>query len=202
MSFLVAIVVVIALIAIVAVSLYNKFVRLRNRSQNAWAQVDVQLKRRYDLIPNLVESVKGYATHEREVFERVTEARSMGIAAQSVPDQARAENMLTSALKQLFAVAENYPQLRATENFQELQQELSKTESQIAVARQIYNDTVMLYNNGIQTFPGVLVAGMFGFRPREFFEVEEASREAVHVDFSDMPGREQQPPAPQPPAQN
>lgn len=174
---------VIALLVVLVISLYNRFVQLRNRIDNAWAQVDVQLRRRYDLIPNLVETVKGYASHEKETFERVTAARNAGVAAQNVADQAQAENMLTSALRQLFAVAEAYPELRANENFQQLQGELTATEGQIATARQIFNDTVLMYNNAIQTFPGVVFAGMFGFTQREFLEIEEASRAPVDVDF-------------------
>ena len=195
-GFVIAVLALIGFALLVLVVLYNRFVTLRNRSQNAWAQVDVQLRRRYDLIPNIVETVRGYATHEREVFERVTQARAAGIAAQTVEDQARAENAITSALRQLFAVAENYPQLRATENFQQLQAQLQETEDQIAVARQIYNDTVLLYNNAIQTFPGVVVAGSFGFRPRTYLEIEEASRGPVRVDFS-RPGPDGSGPPPE-----
>ena len=191
------IVVVVVAIALLAISLYNRFVQLRNRIDNAWAQVDVVLKRRYDLIPNLVETVKGYASHERETFERVVQARNAASAATTVEQQGQAENMLTGALRQLFAVAEAYPELKADTNFQQLQGELSATESQIATARQIYNDTVLNYNNAIQTFPGVIIAGPFGFSSRGFFEVEEESRAAPKVDFSDMPGRE---PPPAPPA--
>lgn len=194
MGVLIALIVLVALAAIFVAVLYNRFVTLRNRGDNAWAQVDVQLRRRYDLIPNLVETVKGFATHEREVFERVTQARALGVAAQTVQDQARAENMLTQALRQLFAVAEAYPQLRANENFQALQEELSRTESQIAVARQIYNDTVLRYNNAVQTFPGLVVAGAFGFRSRDYLEIEEGSREPVRVDFSNPAAAPQTPP--------
>ena len=182
-------------LVLILIGLFNKFVRLRNRANNAWAQVDLQLRRRYDLIPNLVETVKGYATHEREVFERVTEARSAGIAAQTIAEQGQAENMLTSALRQLFAVAEAYPQLRANENFRELQDQIAETEQQILISRQIYNDTVLAYNNAVQTFPGVLLAGSFGFGSREYLEIEAESRAPVQVDFRDLPGREA-PPAP------
>ena len=191
---------IVVLLVVLVISLYNRFVQQRNRIDNAWAQVDVQLRRRYDLIPNLVETVKGYAAHERETFERVIQARAAGVAARTVQEQAQAENVLTQALRQLFAVAEAYPELRANENFQALQGELTNTEGQIAVSRQIYNDTVLMYNNSIQTFPGVLVAGMFGFSQREFLEIEEASRAPVAVDFGDMPGRNQAPPATPPPA--
>jgi LemA protein len=162
---------------------YNRLVRLRNRTENAWAQVDVQLRRRYDLIPNLIETVKGYAAHERETFDQVTQARTAAQQAQTVPEQAQAENALTAAIGRLFALAEAYPQLRATENFQQLQQQLSDTESKIAISRQVYNDTVLTYNNTTQTVPTNILAGMFGFRRRDFFEIEEPAREAPRVAF-------------------
>ena len=171
------------LIALFIIVIYNRLVVFRQRVDNAWSQIDVQLKRRYDLIPNLVETVKGYAAHEKTVFENVTKARANAMNAQGPAQQAQAENMLTGALKSLFAVAENYPQLRATENFMQLQEELSGTESKIAFARQFYNDSVMSYNAGIQTFPSNVLAGMFGFGHRDYFEIEEASREPVKVDF-------------------
>ena len=172
-----------ALLVVGLVLLYNRLVRLRNRVDNAWAQVDVQLRRRYDLIPNLVETVKGYAAHERATFEAVTEARTRAQAATTVQEQAGAENMLSQALGRLFAVAEAYPELQADENFRQLQDELAQTENRIAVSRQVYNDTVLTYNNAIQTVPGLLVAGPFGFAKRDFFEVEEAAREAPRVAF-------------------
>ena len=181
---------VVVLLALIAISLYNRMVSLRNRIDNAWAQVDVVLRRRYDLIPNLVETVKGYATHERETLERVVQARNAASAATTVQQQGQAENVLTGALRQLFAVAEAYPELRANESFQQLQSEISGTEGQIATARQIYNDTVLNYNNAIQTFPGVVMAGPLGFTQREFLEMEEAARAVPQVDFKDMPGRE------------
>jgi LemA protein len=172
------------LIALYAIMLYNRLVVLRNRTDNAWSQIDVQLRRRYDLIPNLVETVKGYATHEREVFERVTKARAQAIAAGTVGEQGQAENMLTQALRSLFAVAENYPQLRASENFMQLQEELTGTESKIAFSRQFYNDTVLRYNNARQAFPSVLIANQMNFGPREYFEMEEeAARQPVKVAF-------------------
>jgi LemA protein len=174
---------VVALLVVGLVLLYNRLVRLRNRVDNAWSQVDVQLRRRYDLIPNLVETVKGYAAHERETFEAVTAARTRAQAAGTVQDQAQAENMLSQALGRLFAVAEAYPELQADENFRQLQDELATTENRIAVSRQVYNDTVLSYNNAIQTVPGALVAGPFGFAKREFFEIEEAAREAPRVTF-------------------
>ncbi len=174
---------VVALLVVALVFLYNNLVRLRNRVDNAWAQVDVQLRRRYDLIPNLVETVKGYAAHERGTFEAVTEARTRAQAAGTVQEQAGAENMLSQALGRLFAVAEAYPELQADENFRQLQEELAQTENRIAVSRQVYNDTVLTYNNAIQTVPGVVVAGPFGFDKREFFEAEDAVREAPRVAF-------------------
>jgi LemA protein len=165
------------------VLLYNRLVTLRNRVDNAWAQIDVQLKRRYDLIPNLVETVKGYAAHERETFEAVTNARTRAQAAQGPAEQAQAEGILGQALGRLFAVAEDYPELQADENFRQLQDELAETENRIAVSRQVYNDTVLTFNNAIQTVPGVLLAGPLGFGKREFFEAEEAAQEAPRVTF-------------------
>src|SRR3954467_12350091 len=179
----IAIVVVVALLLLWLVAMFNKLVRLRNRAENAWAQVDVQLRKRYDLIPNLVETVKGYAAHERETFEAVTQARTAAQQAQGVQAQAQAENMLTSALGKLFAVAEAYPQLRATENFQQLQAQLSDVEGQIAIARQVYNDTVLSYGNALETVPTSIIAGWFNFRPREYFQTEEATRAAPQVSF-------------------
>ncbi len=183
---IVVIVAVVVLLLIGLIAIYNRLVSYRNRIDNAWHQIDVQLKRRYDLIPNLVETVKGYAAHEKEVFEKVTEARSWGMRAQSVGEQAQAENAITEALKTLFAVAENYPDLKANQNFLLLQEELAGTESKIAFARQFYNDSVMSYDNARQRFPGNVVAGMFSgkFQPREYFEIEEAAeREAPKVQF-------------------
>lgn len=174
---------IVVVLAVVVAGMYNGLVRSRNRVDNAWSQVDVQLKRRYDLIPNLVETVKGYASHERETFERVTQARAGAAAAQGPAEQAQAENFLTQALRQLFAVAEAYPELRASENFQNLQGELSETENKIAVSRQIYNDTVLTYNNKVQQVPTNIVAGMFGFDAREFFEAGEEADEAPKVEF-------------------
>ncbi len=166
------------------VGLYNALVRLRNRAQNAWAQVDVQLRRRYDLIPNLVETVKGYATHEKETFQNVTEARTAAMGAQTVQDQGKAENMLSGALKSLFAVAENYPDLKANQNFLMLQEELAGTEGKIAYARQFYNDSVMKLNTKQEVFPSNIVAGMFHFEKMEYFEIdEETAREPVQVKF-------------------
>ena len=177
----------IVLVGIFLVVLYNGLVKLRNRIENAWAQIDVQLKRRYDLIPNLVETVKGYASHERETLEAVIQARNMAVSANGIQDQAQAENMLTGALKSLFAVSEAYPDLKANQNFLNLQEELTGTEGRIAYARQFYNDTVLRYNTKIQTFPAVILAGMFRFTAREYFEAEPESRENVQVSFNDPP---------------
>jgi len=178
------IVVIVVVLAGILVALYNKLVRLRNRAENAWAQVDVQLRRRYDLIPNLVEAVKGYAAHERETFEEVTKARTAAQQAKGVEEQAQAENLLTQAIGRLFAVAEAYPELRATENFQQLQAQLADTEQKIAISRQVYNDAVLTYDNALETVPTNIVAGLFNFEPREYFEVEEpAVREAPRVQF-------------------
>jgi LemA protein len=181
---LVIVVAIVLVVALIVVWLYNNLVRLRNRAENAWAQVDVQLRRRYDLIPNLVETVKGYASHERATFEEVTKARTAAQQAQTVGEQAQAENLLTQAIGRLFAVAEAYPELRATENFQQLQAQLEETESKIAVSRQVYNDAVLTYDNALETVPTNVVGNLFSFQPREYFEVEEpAAREAPRVQF-------------------
>jgi LemA protein len=182
----IAIIVIVALVLLVGLTLvllYNKLVRLRNRVENAWAQVDVQLRRRYDLIPNLVETVKGYAAHERATFEEVTKARTAAQEASTVREQAQAENMLTAALGRLFAVAEDYPELRATENFQQLQSQLEETETKIAVSRQVYNDAVLTYDTALETVPTNIVAGMFSFAEKPYFEIEEPAREAPQVRF-------------------
>jgi LemA protein len=175
--------VLIVAVALAVVALYNRLIVLRNRVDNAWAQIDVQLKRRYDLIPNLVETVKGYAGHERETLERVVQARSMAMSAQGVEQQGAAENMLTGALKSLFALSEAYPDLKANQNFMQLQEELTSTESKIAYARQFYNDSVMSFNTAIQSFPANVFAGIFGFVKRDYFEVEPAVAEAPRVSF-------------------
>jgi LemA protein len=185
---------IVVLLLVVLVGMFNKLVRLRNRAENAWAQVDVQLRKRYDLIPNLVESVKGYASHERQTFEEVTQARTAAQQAQGVAQQAAAENVLTAAIGRLFAVAEAYPQLRATENFQQLQSQLTEVEQQIAVSRQVYNDTVLTYDTALETVPTNVVAGLFHFREREYFQTEDATREAPRVQFAE-------PQATSPPAQ-
>src|SRR5207302_3245231 len=172
-----------ALVVLYGVFTYNRLVRLRVRTENAWSQIDVQLRRRYDLIPNLVESVKGYAAHERELFEDVTRARAQAQAASGVQDQAQAENQLTRSLSRLIAVAENYPDLKASQNFLALQEELTGTESKIAYARQFYNDMVAKLNTLVQSFPSRPIAKPAGFQPREFFEIEEPARGPVSVQF-------------------
>ena len=171
------------LFIIFLIATYNRLVRLRNRVEAAWSQIDVQLRRRHDLIPNLVETVKGYAAHERETLEAVTKARQQAVAAQGVEEQAQAENMLTATLRQLFAVSEAYPELKANENFLALQEELTGTESRIAFSRQFYNEQVLAYDNALETFPSNLVAGAFSFEPKVYFEAEDGTREPVRVDF-------------------
>ena len=166
------------------ISVYNRLIRLKNGTEKAWAQIDVQLKRRYDLIPNLVETVKGYAAHEREVLQKVTEARSKAMQAGTPEERGEAENMLTGALKSLFAVAEKYPNLKANQTFMKLQEELSATENAIAGARQLYNESAMNFNVMQQVFPARLIAAAFGFSEKEYFEAEEpAGREPVKVSF-------------------
>jgi len=166
------------------VGVYNSLIKAKNRTEEAWADIDVQLKRRYDLIPNLVETVKNYTKHERELFEKVTQARTAAMNAGTVKEHGEAENMLAGALKSLFAVAENYPDLKANQNFLELQQELTDTENKVQAARRFYNSNVRDFNIKIQTFPNNLVAKILGFKEKDFFEVEEeAVREAVKVDF-------------------
>ena len=174
---------IIVILVIGTIVMYNNLVGLRNRVKNAWSQIDVQLNRRADLIPNLVETVKGYAKHEKGVFEEVTKARSGIMNAQTVQESADANNMLTGALKSLFAVAENYPELKANQNFINLQSQLAETEDKIAYSRQFYNDTVLMYNNKIQMFPSNLLARQFNFNEAEFFEVEESARSVPKVQF-------------------
>ena len=175
--------VVIVVVVLAVIALYNRLIVLRNRVDNAWSQIDVQLKRRYDLIPNLVETVKGYASHESGVFEKVTQARAAAINAQGVEQQGQAENMLSGALKSLFAVAEAYPDLKANTSFLDLQAKLSEAENKIAYARQFYNDSVMSFNTAIQSFPANMLAGMFGFGARAYFEIEPAAAEVPQVKF-------------------
>jgi LemA protein len=177
---------VLAIIVLWVIFAYNGFVRLMQRTKEAWADIDVQLKRRYDLIPNLVETVKGYATHEKTAFENVTAARSQAMSAQGPHDKGEAENMLSGALKSLFAVAEAYPDLKANQNFLALQTELSDTENKIQSARRFYNGNVRDLSTAIQSFPGNIIAGMFGFKSMEYFELgqgEEAARQPVAVKF-------------------
>jgi LemA protein len=183
---LILVVVIIVVVIAVFVGGYNGLVRLRNKIDAAWAQIDVQLKRRFDLIPNLVETVKGYAAHEKDTFEGVTQARANAISAQSQGPAAAAEadNQLSGALKSLFAVAEAYPDLKANQNFLQLQEELTATEDKVAYARQFYNDTVRGYNTKIQSLPTNLIAGAFHFEKREYFEADDDSRGPVKVSFS------------------
>jgi len=178
------IIAIVLLVLIVLVTMYNGLVRSRNRVKEAWSGIDVQLRRRASLVPNLVETVKGYASHERETFEEVTRARSAVEQAGTIPDAAAANNMLTGALRHLFAVAENYPELRASENFLDLQNELSDIEEKIAFSRQFYNSNVLDYNNRLQTVPTVFIANTFGFAREEFFEADEEGRAEVRVDFT------------------
>ena len=198
------VILVVLLIAYLVIT-YNGLVSLRNRIENAWAQIDVQLKRRYDLIPNLVETVKGYAAHERETLEAVIQARNAAMSAEGPHDQAEAENMITGALRSVFALSEAYPDLKANVNFLNLQEELTGTEGRIAYARQFYNDTVFRYNTKIQSVPANVIANQFSFNEREYFEVDEASRGNIEVDFGtapkvDLAGAPPVPPADVPPA--
>jgi LemA protein len=174
---------IIAFLVMIVIGIYNNMVALKIRVENAWSQIDVQLKRRNDLIPNLVETVKGYAAHEKEVFTRVSEARAAMMKGGSVAEQAQAENMLSGALKSLFAVAEAYPELKASENFQMLQGQLATTEDQISSFRQLYNDAVMQFNTVIQQFPGNIFAGVFGFTVKQFFDIPEAEKAVPQVKF-------------------
>jgi len=205
---------IVVLVALAGVVSYNRFVSQRNSIRNAWANIDTELRRRYDLIPNLVETVKGYASHEREVFENVAKTRAMASAATGSPaDQAAAEGPFVAALRQLFAVAENYPELKANQNFLALQQELANTEDRLQTARRFYNSNVRDYNRRVQSFPSNVVANSFHFQPEQFFEVDEAIREAgapkvnftqagPAVSFEDAPGPSPAPPAPPvPPSQ-
>jgi LemA protein len=193
--------IVVVLIAY-AVLTYNGLVSMRNRIENAWAQIDVQLKRRYDLIPNLVETVKGYASHERGTLEAVIQARNVAMSAEGPQEQAAAENMITGALKSVFALSEAYPDLKANVNFLNLQEELTGTEGRIAYARQFYNDTVYRYNTKVQSVPSNIIANAFTFAEREYFEVDDAARGNVQVDFGSAPAVDLggSTPAPTPPA--
>ncbi len=180
---IIAVIIIIVFLVGTLIHMYNNLVGLRNRVKNSYAQIDVQLKRRNDLIPNLVETVKGYAGHEKEVLEEVTRARTSVMNASSVEDKSAADNQLTGALKTLFAVSENYPDLKANSNFQQLQTELSETEDKIAYARQFYNDVVMKYNNACEKFPTNLIAGTFNFTPETFFEAPEEEKAVPEVEF-------------------
>jgi len=177
------IVIAVVILVLYVWSLYNSLITGKVRIKEALSEIDVQLKRRVDLIPNLVQTVKGYTKHEKSVFENVTKARSMLMKAGSLSDKAKGDNMLTDALKSLFAVAEAYPNLRASENFKELQEELSDTENKIAYSRQFYNTTVRDFNTTLLNFPGSIVGNMLGFKPEEFFEAEEADKKPVKVSF-------------------
>jgi LemA protein len=185
MDTLVIIIVVVIILIIIGtiIHMYNNLVGLRNRVKNSYAQIDVQLKRRNDLIPNLVETVKGYAAHEKGVLEEVTKARTGVMNASTVEETSAADNQLTGALKTLFAVAENYPDLKANSNFQQLQGELTETEDKISYARQFYNDVVLKYNNACQTFPSSMMAKIFGFKEETYFEAPESEREVPEVEF-------------------
>ncbi|MCX7732583.1 MAG: LemA family protein [candidate division WOR-3 bacterium] len=171
------------LLILLVIGSYNLLVSSRNRVKNGWHQIDVQLKRRIDLIPNLVETVKAYAAHEREVFEKIAEARNQAINARGPGEAARADSQLTSTLKTLFALVENYPDLKANQNFMRLQEELTHTENKIAFARQFYNDVVLDYNNRVQMFPTNIIAALFRFQPAEFYEIPETEREVPKVSF-------------------
>ena len=184
MNIVYILIIIIAAIILWLVGVYNSLVRLKNRMKEAWSDIDVQLKRRYNLIPNLVETVKGYASHEREVFEKVTEARARAMGAGNLKEKAEAENMLSDTLKSLFAVSENYPQLKASENFQKLQDELTDTEDKIQAARRFYNGNVRDYNIKIESFPSNIIASMFNFKKAEFFEVgSEEEKKVPKVEF-------------------
>jgi LemA protein len=174
---------IVVVLVLWVMAIYNGLVRLRNRVDNALGQIEVQLKRRYDLIPNLVETVKGYASHEKETLERVVAARNAGLAAQTPGAQAQADNLLTGALRQLFALAEQYPDLKANQNFLQLQSQLEDTENKVSISRQIYNDTVLTYNNKVQMVPSNIVASMTGFKTREFFDAPAEADEAPKVQF-------------------
>lgn len=183
MNYLYLVLALVVLVLLWMIAAYNSLIRTRNRTKEAWSDIDVQLKRRYDLIPNLIEIVKGYATHEREVFEKVTQARAQAISAQGMKQKAEAENMLSETLKSLFAVSESYPDLKASTNFLELQRELTDTEDKIQAARRFYNNNVMELNTKIETFPNNMMAGMFGFKQMELFQTAEGEKEPVSVKF-------------------
>lgn len=186
MLYLIILIIVIVIALFILVYYYNRIIRLENRIDNAWAQIDVQLKKRADLVPNLVETVKGYAKHEREIMEKVSESREKLVQATSRGERAEAGNELGKALKSIFAIAENYPDLKASENFKELQQELSSIENKIAYARQHYNDSILVFNNTIETYPGKLFADMMDKKERDMLQIETADRELPEVEFSTL----------------
>lgn len=183
MEIVLILIAILVILAVFVLGVYNGLITTRNRVKESWSGIDVQLKRRSNLIPNLIETVKGYAKHEKSVFENVTKARSALLGADTAKAAAEADNMLTGALKSLFAVAENYPDLKASENFKELQKELSDTETKIAASRQFYNSNVLDYNTKLQVFPNVIIANTFSFKPEEFFEADEAAKAPVKVQF-------------------
>ncbi len=185
MTVLIIILIIIVVAVLLTISMYNSLIRLRNQVRNAWSQIDVQLKRRHDLIPNLIETVKGYMTHERETLQNITNARSQAMNATGVKERAQAEGELSGAMSKFFLVVENYPDLKANQNFLSLQEELTSTENKISFSRQNYNDQVLFYNNKIQSFPANMMAGMFNFKDEAFFQVEDkADREVPKVSFS------------------
>jgi LemA protein len=183
MWLLIVVLIIVVVLAVYLVSAYNGLIRKRNQIENAWSQIDVQLKRRLDLIPNLVETVKGYAAHEKETLDAVIQARNASVAASTPGEQAKAENMLEGTLNRLFALGEAYPDLKANQNFLALQEELTATEGRVAYARQFYNDSVLGYNNKLQQFPTMYFAKMLHFERREYFEADEAARTAPTVEF-------------------
>jgi LemA protein len=183
MGVLIIVILVVAVLAVLVIGIYNSLIKLRNKCEEGWSDIDTQLKRRYDLIPNLVETVKGYASHEKETLEKVTKARTAAMSAQTVHDKEAAENMLAGALKTIFALAERYPDLKANQNFLDLQKTLTEIEEHIQLSRRYYNATVRDFNTKIQVFPNNIVAGMFGFKEREFFQISEEEKENVKVSF-------------------
>ncbi|MFC1655484.1 LemA family protein [Patescibacteria group bacterium] len=209
MTALYVILAIVAVVALFAITVYNSLIVLKNKVDEGWSDIDTQLKRRYDLIPNMVETVKGYAKHESGTFEKVTQARSMAMQANTPEEKAKAENMLTSTLKSLFAVAENYPELKANQNFMDLQATLREIEEHIQMSRRYYNGTVRDFNTKLQVFPNNIIAGMLGFKDRQFFEIEDDERKNVKVSFSEeekkpeaaAPAPEAPEPAPEKPAE-
>ena len=185
MGIVIAIIVILVLLVIVIIGMYNNLVRLRQKVRNSWSQIDVQLQRRFDLIPNLIETVKGYMKHENDVLTKVTELRTSWASASSVAEKAELDNQLSGALKTIMAVSENYPDLKASQNFSELQQELQNTENKISFSRQFYNDSVTMYNTKLEVVPSNIIASMFNFKPEELFKAEsDEARKNVKVDFN------------------